>query len=190
MKKLIFIFAMLVSFAHNLSAQHTNPEALVNEFQSIRRSMMSWDSVQGSENDKILAITLGKPVQLQDSVIVESYRWLGVLLIKEYSYHRYLFYDRENKLFKQSVQLYQEKLHYASYVSIVCSFFFVFFLLFIFNTLKMKSLGDRLFFLVLLFLLLIFLSYYLGTFCLIVYLFHTYRHKTNKLIDQLRFKNR
>lgn len=74
MKKLIFIFAMLVSFAHNLSAQHTNPEALVNEFQSIRRSMMSWDSVQGSENDKILAITLGKPVQLQDSVIVESYR--------------------------------------------------------------------------------------------------------------------
>lgn len=190
MKKLIFIFAMLVSFAHNLSAQHTNPEALVNEFQSIRRSMMSWDSVQGSENDKILAITLGKPVQLQDSVIVESYRWLGVFLIKEYSYHRYLSYDRENKLFKQSVQLYQEKLHYASYVSIVCSFFFVFFLLFIFNTLKMKSLGDRLFFLVLLFLLLIFLSYYLGTFCLIVYLFRTYRHKTNKLIDQLRFKNR
>ena len=190
MKKLLFIFAMLVSLAFNLSAQHTRLDPLVNEFQSVRSSVKNWDSVQGSKNDKFLAIILDKPVQLQDSVVVETYRWLGTLLAKQYNYHRYLSYDGENKLFKQSVQLYQESLHRNS-VDLIGAIILMMFVLPISIDLFLVGRGCFPMICIALFGgLLIFLSYYLGTFYLIAYLIYTFRYEIRARIRLLRFKKR
>lgn len=175
MKKLLFIFAMLVSLVFNLSAQHTNPGALVNEFQSVRSSVKNWNSVPGSENEKRLAIVLEEPIQVQDSAATVRHNWNGFFIWKKLNYHRLISYDRTDATFSTKEVLYKESLD--PYWFVLLGLALSALLILIQNSRKGKiQKSDFL----ASFLLMIF-SYYLGILCIVISLFYRFRDRIRNL---------
>lgn len=103
--KIIFFFLLLVVGVVKTFAQSANPDSLLQKIQEAESLLANWDTIPGTENDKLLAFMTGDPVQVTDSIKKKGERCLGFLIVKTYHYKRYIRYDKINKVFKDKLEL-------------------------------------------------------------------------------------
>lgn len=91
--KFLFFLLIFVIGVGNGFAQSANQDSLLQE-------NLKWDTLPGTQNEKIMAILTGNPVKISDSVVITKHRWLGFLYYSNTYYDRYISFDKKIKNFK------------------------------------------------------------------------------------------
>lgn len=105
--KIIFFFLLLVVGVAKTFAQST--DSLLQEIKQARSFLENWDTIPGTDNDKLLAFMTGAPVQVTDSIKKKEERYLGTLIGKIYHYKRSIQYNRSDEVFKVKLELVEKK---------------------------------------------------------------------------------
>ena len=171
--KILFFFLLLVVGVGNGFAENTSRDSLFQEIKNARTFAKNWNTIPGSDNDKLLAILTGK------------YRSFGVLLLQKVYYTRHIYYDETNKLFKEKITFFQKKYDLSwIFLSLCCQPL----LLLVICTCTRYLYEDYrttlgwipwCFFLG----ILIFVSCYLGTLCGIISLIYIFKDKIRESLE-------
>ena len=184
--KILFFFLLLVVGVGNGFAENTSRDSLFQEIKNAWNFAKNWDTIPGSDNDKLLAILTGKTIQVEDSIIDVNARRFGVLLLQKVYYTRHIYYDETNKLFKEKITFFQKKYDLAwIFISFLC--WQPFFLLMICTGTRYlyEDYRTTLVWIAWCILLgiLIFLSCYLGTLCGIISLIYIFKDKIRESLE-------
>ena len=169
--KILFFFLLLVVGVGNGFAENTSRDSLFQEIKNARTVAKNWETIPGSDNDKLLAILTGKTIQVEDSRIAVCTRRFGVLLFQKVYYTRHIYYDETNKLLKQEMKFSQEKMNLPVAFIIFCLHGLLFCLLCLLTyTLYSERLtASNWMIWCILVSTFIYISYYLGTLCAIYF---------------------
>jgi len=103
--KILFFFLLLVVGVGNGFAENTSRDSLFQEIKNARTFAKNWETIPGSDNDKLLAILTGKAIQVEDSRIAVGTRRFGVLLFQKVYYTRHIYYDEKYDLVSSFLSL-------------------------------------------------------------------------------------
>lgn len=176
--KILFFFLLLVVGVGNGFAENTSRDSLFQEIKNARTSAKNWDTIPGSDNDKLLAILTGKTIQVEDSRIAVCTRRFGLLLFKKVYYTRHIYYDETNKLLKKEIKFSQEKYDLVwSFLSLCAQSSLLLLLYILTNRLcsDYRTTFDWIGWCIVLGLLIYFSYYYLGTLYGIVSLLYIFK---------------
>ena len=183
--KILFFFLLLVVGVGNGFAENTSRDSLFQEIKNARNFAKNWDTIPGSDNDKLLAILTGKKLQIEDSIRDVNTRQFGVLLLQEVYYTRHIYYDETNKLFKEKITFFQKKYDLSwIFLSLCCQPLLLLVICtctrYLYEDYR-TTLGSIpwCFFLG----ILIFVSCYLGTLCGIISLIYIFKDKIRESLE-------
>ena len=183
--KILFFFLLLIVGVGNGFAENTSRDSLFQEIKNARNFAKNWDTIPGSDNDKLLAILTGKKLQIEDSIRDVDTRQFGVLLPQKVYYTRHIYYDETNKLFKEKITFFQKKYDLAWVFLNLC--WQPWFLLMICTGTRYLYEDYRTTLIWIAWCivlgLLIYLSYYLGTLCGIISLIYIFKDKIRESIE-------
>ena len=190
--KILFFFLLLVMGVGNGFAENTSRGSLLQEIKNAQTFAKNWDTIPGSDNDKVLAILTGKTIQVEDSIIDVWSRRFGLLLFKTVYCTRHIYYDETNKLFKQKITFFQKGYNLPwIFVSLCCQPLFLLVLYIVTDCLYEDyriTLGWIVWSIVLG--LLIHFSYYLGTLCAIISLIYIFKDKIRESLERFLQKRK
>ncbi len=109
MKTKLFFILLLVMGVGNGFAQSVSINSVLQEIKNARTFAKNWDTIPGSDNDKLLAALTKGSIQVEDSIRYVKERLFGVLLEQKVYYTRHIYYDETNKLLKQEIKFSQKK---------------------------------------------------------------------------------
>lgn len=183
--KILFFFLLLVVGVGNGFAENTSRDSLFQEIKNARTFAKNWNTIPGSDNDKLLAILTGKTIQVEDLRIAVCTRRFGVLLFQKVYYTRHIYYDETNKLFKQEMKFSQEKMNLPVAFIIFCLHGLLFCLLCLLTyTLYSERLTASNWIIWCIFVsAFIYISYYLGTLCTTVSLLYIFKDEIRERIE-------
>lgn len=191
--KILFFFLLLVVGVGNGFAENTSRDSLFQEITKNPRSFAkNWNTIPGSDNDKLLAILTGKTIQVEDSRIAVRTRRFGVLSFQKVYYTRHIYYDETNKLLKQEMKFSQEKMNLPVAFIISCLHGLLFCLLCLLTyTLYSERLTASNWIIWCIFVsAFIYISYYLGTLCGIISLIYIFKDKMKESIENFLQKRK
>ena len=183
--KILFFFLLLVVGVGNGFAENTSRDSLFQEIKNARNFAKNWDTIPGSDNDKLLAILTGKTIQVEDLRISVCTRRFGVLLFQKVYYTRHIYYDETNKLLKQEMKFSQEKMNLPVAFIIFCLHGLLFCLLCLSTYIlysKCSTASDWITWCILVSAF-IYISYYLGTLCAIISLLYIFKDGIRESIE-------
>lgn len=184
--KILFFFLLLIVGVGNGFAENTSRDSLFQEITKNPRSFAkNWNTIPGSDNDKLLAILTGKTIQIEDSGITVGTRRFGVLLFKKVDYTRHIYYDETNKLLKKEIKFSQEKYDLVWIFLSLCAQSALLFLLRMVTDCLSEDYRTTFFWIAwCIFLgILIFVSCYLGTLCGIISLIYIFKDEIGESIE-------
>lgn len=190
--KILFFFLLLIVGVGNGFAENTSRDSLFQEIKNARTFAKNWETIPGSDNDKLLAILTGKTIQVEDSRMAVCTRRFGVLLFQKVYYTRHIYYDEANKLLKQEMKFSQEKMNLPVAFIIFCLHGLLFCLLCLltyslYSERPTTSGWMRWCILVSAF---IYISYYLGTLCAIISLLYIFKDGIRESIENFLQKRK
>lgn len=187
--KLFFFILLLVMGVGNGLAQSTSRDSLLQEIKNARNFAENWDTIPGSENDKVLAILTGKKLQIQDSIIDVRTRRFGSLFFQKVYYTRHIYYDEKNKLLKKEIKFSQKETKLWTFIILGLQGFLLLVLYLFARGLYSRYAAIRTWVIWCIFLsALIYISYYLGTLCAIVSLIYIFKDKIFQRQNQRKYK--
>lgn len=191
--KILLFFLLLVVGAGNGFAENTSRDSLLQEIKNARTFAKNWDTIPGSDNDKVLAILTGETIQVEDSIRYVKERSFGVLLEQKVYYARHIYYDETNKLFKEEIKFSQKKYNIkncirnwfiqVSLLVLVCV------LTYMLYSERPTTTSDWIPWYIFLGIL-IYFSYYLGTLCAIISLIYIFKDKIRESLERFLQKRK
>lgn len=190
--KILFFFLLLVVGVGNGFAENTSRDSLFQEIKNARNFAKNWDTIPGSDNDKVIAILTGKTILVEDSRIAVCTRRFGVLLLQEVYYTRHIYYDETNKLFKEKITFFQKKYDLAWIFLNLCCQPLLLLVICTGTRYLYKDYRTTLVWIAWCFFLgiLIFVSCYLGTLCGIISLIYIFKDKIRESLENFLQKRK
>ena len=190
--KILFFFLLLVVGVGNGFAENTSRDSLFQEIKNARTFAKNWDTIPGSDNDKVIAILTGKTILVEDSRIAVCTRRFGVLLLQEVYYTRHIYYDETNKLFKEKITFFQKKYDLAWIFLNLCCQPLLLLVICTGTRYLYEDYHTTLCWIAWCFFLgiLIFVSCYLGTLCGIISLIYIFKDKMKESIENFLQKRK
>lgn len=192
--KILLFFLLLVVGAGNGFAENTSRDSLLQEIKNARTFAKNWDTIPGSDNDKLLAILTKGPIQVEDSIRYMKKRSFGVLLEQKVYYARHIYYDETNKLFKQEIKFSQKKYNIENYIKnwfiqvgllvLVCVLTYM-----LYSERSSTTTSDWIPWYIFLGIL-IYFSHYLGTLCAIISLIYIFKDKIRESLERFLQKRK
>lgn len=183
--KILFCFLLLIVGVGNGFAENTSRDSLFQEIKNARTFAKNWNTIPGSDNDKLLAILTGKTIQVEDLRIAVCTRRFGVLLFQKVYYTRHIYYDETNKLLKQEMKFSQEKMNLPVAFIIFCLHGLLFCLLCLltYTLYSERPTTSGWMIWCILVSAFIYISYYLGTLCAIISLLYIFKDGIRESIE-------
>lgn len=190
--KILFFFLLLVVGVGNGFAENTSRDSLFQEIKNARNFAKNWDTIPGSDNDKVIAILTGKTILVEDSRIAVCTRRFGVLLLQKVYYTRHIYYDETNKLFKEKITFFQKKYDLAWIFLNLCCQPLLLLVICTGTRYLYKDYRTTLVWIAWCFFLgiLIFVSCYLGTLCGIISLIYIFKDKIRESLENFLQKRK